>query len=687
MTGNDRRNLRDTQPNAREMSKSASQYGRYEAPPRQAARAVGSYSASERAEGEYLSRRAVREQYVDDARAGEYRQHAESYARDPYSDEDAYARRSHTSSDSGADGYARDRYYGGQSADAQHERADVPDWVVSATQAFRQRPSAPPPAGYMHGDARDLDYARSDDSVPPREPVRAAISVAESTAGARASASGNPPASQAHISASESAPASHTYPSVSDVTGAEHSAARRSARRAVSASPYGQTASQAASQAHEARNTPASDNGDADLSWSERRRERKRQRTERKSMKRALRRLPVGGIPAGREGADAGNAPAAQSGNARAANTHAMSSASIRAASNAGAAASTHAPDASRAAQPGSPQPADIQASSSPSSSADEQTQPKLSRRQRRKARKRQRRADKRARRAARKGAAAQPEQTSGETSSSAKPRKRRWPRRLMILAALLAAMIMLSLNEPALTYTPLGPLASASYNMLSLVVDGCYHIQYAMSNMFTRDYDYDYDDEPARESNFPLTLLVNYWNPLPDDLSPALVNIGDGRQVDARCADDLDAMLDACRKAGHDPVICSAYRSHSYQTGLYENKVKRLRNEGMSEDDARKEAMTVVAYPGTSEHQTGLALDIVDASYQELDEEQENTDVQKWLMKNSYRYGFILRYPTGKSRITGIIYEPWHYRYVGRDVAREVYESGLCFEEYLQQR
>lgn len=687
MTGNDRRNLRDTQPNAREMSKSASQYGRYEAPPRQAARAGGAYSAPERAEGEYLSRRAVREQYVDDARAGEYRQHAEGYARDPHSDEDAYARRSHASSDSGADSYARDRYYGGQSADAQHERADVPDWVVSATQAFRQRPSAPPPAGYMPGDARDIDYARSDDSVPPREPVRAAISVAESTAGARASASGNQPASQAHISASESAPASHTYPSTSDVTGAEHSAARRSARRAVSASPYGQTASQAASQAHEARNTPASDNGDADLSWSERRRERKRQRTERKSMKRALRRLPVGGIPAGREGADAGNAPAAQSGNARAANTHAMSSASIRAASNAGAAASTHAPDASRAAQPGSPQPADIQASSSPSSSADEQTQPKLSRRQRRKARKRQRRADKRARRAARKGAAAQPEQTSGETSSSAKPRKRRWPRRLMILAALLAAMIMLALNEPALTYTPLGPLASASYNMLSLVVDGCYHIQYAMSNMFTRDYDYDYDDEPARESNFPLTLLVNYWNPLPDDLSPALVNIGDGRQVDARCADDLDAMLDACRKAGHDPVICSAYRSHSYQTGLYENKVKRLRNEGMSEDDARKEAMTVVAYPGTSEHQTGLALDIVDASYQELDEEQENTDVQKWLMKNSYRYGFILRYPTGKSRITGIIYEPWHYRYVGRDVAREVYESGLCFEEYLQQR
>lgn len=665
MTGNDRRSQGDAQFKGTHMSKSASPYERYEAPSRRAA-LTGPSDASQRAEGEYHSRRAARDRHADEARAGEYRQRTEGYAREPY-EEDAYARHEH---DGSADSCDCDWCYRG--TPAQNERADVPDWVASASQAFRQRPSAPPPAGYMPGDARELDYARSDDSVPPREPVRAAISVAESTAGARASIDEVQPAAQARISASESTPASHTYPSASDVTGAEHSAAHRSARRAVSASPYGQTASQATSHAHEARNTTASDNGNADLSWSERRRERKRQRAERKSMKRALRRLPVGGIPAGREGVDAGNAPAAQSGN-------------VRAASTAGSAASAHVPDASRAVQPSSPQPADIQASSSPSSSADEQAQPKLSRRQRRKARKRQRRADKRARRAARKGAVAQPEQTSSGADARAKPRKRRWPRRLMILAALLAAMIMLALNEPALMYTPLGPLASASSNMLSLVVDGCYHIQYAMSHMFTRDY--DYDDEPARESNFPLTLLVSYWNPLPDDLSPALVSIGDGRQVDARCADDLRAMLSACEEAGHRPVVRSAYRSHSYQAGLYENKVERLRNEGMSEREARKEAMTVVAYPGTSEHQTGLALDIVDANYQELDTEQENTAVQKWLMKNSYRYGFILRYPTGKSSITGIIYEPWHYRYVGRDVAREVYESGLCFEEYLEQR
>ena len=94
---------------------------------------------------------------------------------------------------------------------------------------------------------------------------------------------------------------------------------------------------------------------------------------------------------------------------------------------------------------------------------------------------------------------------------------------------------------------------------------------------------------------------------------------------------------------------------------------------------------MTVVALPGTSEHQLGLALDLVDESYQNLDEGQENTKVQKWLMQNSWRYGFILRYPTDKSSVTGIIYEPWHYRYLGRDMARDVYESGLCLEEFLK--
>ena len=86
------------------------------------------------------------------------------------------------------------------------------------------------------------------------------------------------------------------------------------------------------------------------------------------------------------------------------------------------------------------------------------------------------------------------------------------------------------------------------------------------------------------------------------------------------------------------------------------------------------------------SEHQTGLALDIVAAGYQILDEEQEDTAEQKWLMENSWKYGFILRYPSEKSDITGIGYEPWHYRYVGKAAAADIYRTGVCLEEYLSQ-
>ena len=104
----------------------------------------------------------------------------------------------------------------------------------------------------------------------------------------------------------------------------------------------------------------------------------------------------------------------------------------------------------------------------------------------------------------------------------------------------------------------------------------------------------------------------------------------------------------------------------------------------GYSRERAETEAGEQVAIPGTSEHQLGLAVDIVDISYQLLDRSQEDTAVQKWLMEHSWEYGFILRYPDGKSEITGITYEPWHYRYVGRENAEQIYRRGFCLEEYL---
>ena len=177
----------------------------------------------------------------------------------------------------------------------------------------------------------------------------------------------------------------------------------------------------------------------------------------------------------------------------------------------------------------------------------------------------------------------------------------------------------------------------------------------------------------------------MNPWTPLAEDYQLTLTQLKNGQAVDERCYPDLQEMMDACRADGLEPLICSSYRTWEKQEKLYQNKIRRLIDAGVDPELAPEEAGKVVAVPGTSEHQLGLALDIVDTSYQVLDEAQE-TAVQQWLMAHSWEYGFILRYPSDKSDITGIIYEPWHYRYVGRAAAKEIYEQGICLEEYLAQ-
>ena len=189
-----------------------------------------------------------------------------------------------------------------------------------------------------------------------------------------------------------------------------------------------------------------------------------------------------------------------------------------------------------------------------------------------------------------------------------------------------------------------------------------------------------------AAEGADPLLTLVNPWNTIPEGWKVDLVSIGNGHRVDRTCYDDLMAMLTACRAAGHTPMVKSSYRTQATQKQLYENKVSQWRSYGYSDTDARKKAATIVAVPGTSEHQLGWAVDIVDKSYQVLDEKQAQTPAQQWLMAHSWEYGFILRYPVDKSEVTGIIYEPWHYRYVGRDNAKKIFASGLCLEEYLEE-
>ena len=179
---------------------------------------------------------------------------------------------------------------------------------------------------------------------------------------------------------------------------------------------------------------------------------------------------------------------------------------------------------------------------------------------------------------------------------------------------------------------------------------------------------------------------LVNSNHPLSSDFTITTSTLSNGLTFDSRAYGALMDMLDACRAAGLEPLVCSAYRSVEKQTELFEQKVDSLMEQGLSYDEAYAAAATEVAIPGTSEHSLGLAADICALSYQILDESQEDTPEQQWLMEHCWEYGFILRYPPEKQSVTGIIYEPWHYRYVGVEDALKIRDSGLCLEEYLEQ-
>ena len=177
---------------------------------------------------------------------------------------------------------------------------------------------------------------------------------------------------------------------------------------------------------------------------------------------------------------------------------------------------------------------------------------------------------------------------------------------------------------------------------------------------------------------------LVNAENPMQEGYVPELAEVENGYSVDARIAEDLNAMLAAERADGSQPQICSAYRSVEKQVQVFNDTVNSWINQGSSFWDAYQRTTQEVALPGTSEHGIGLAVDIVSNQYAELDAKQAETKEAQWLQEHCYEYGFILRYPPEKQSLTGIIYEPWHYRYVGREMAQKIKESGLTLEEYL---
>lgn len=182
--------------------------------------------------------------------------------------------------------------------------------------------------------------------------------------------------------------------------------------------------------------------------------------------------------------------------------------------------------------------------------------------------------------------------------------------------------------------------------------------------------------------------VLANPWNPLPEEFDDNLQTKGGLRgnsseKIDLRAYDALKQML--ADGAEHNLRLASGYRTVEKQRALFEGRVEKLMNKGYSRAAAEKEVLKDTAYPGTSEHNTALAADLLGEDYGWLTQDFAKTDAYKWLIANCAKYGFILRYPKGMEHITGYTFEPWHYRYVGVEVATYIMENELTLEEYLE--
>ena len=186
-----------------------------------------------------------------------------------------------------------------------------------------------------------------------------------------------------------------------------------------------------------------------------------------------------------------------------------------------------------------------------------------------------------------------------------------------------------------------------------------------------------------------PLMVLVNHTSKMPDDYTFDTKECGSATAVNKTLQTvACDAFLSMQKAAAADGVTVwmqSGYRSVKYQTSLYERKTKYYLDKGYDNATAREKAAAVVNPPGYSEHNCGLAADLNSPEHTGLDEGFEKTAAFRWLCEHAGDYGFILRYPKDAEDKTEIIYEPWHWRYVGVENAAKINASGLCFEEYIE--
>ena len=199
---------------------------------------------------------------------------------------------------------------------------------------------------------------------------------------------------------------------------------------------------------------------------------------------------------------------------------------------------------------------------------------------------------------------------------------------------------------------------------------------------------------EPVKNVPTPneFCTLVNPHNKLDSDFEVETREIkGTGKLFDIKAADSLEAMLNDAAAAGYPMYLVSTYRTIKYQQGLFDRKTNEYLKMGYTDEAAKEEAAKWVAIPGTSEHNLGLAADIVSSTWynnnNDLTQEFEETEHFKWLYEHCTDYGFILRYPKSKESITEIAYEPWHYRYVGREVAKYIMENEITLEEFWEEQ
>lgn len=202
----------------------------------------------------------------------------------------------------------------------------------------------------------------------------------------------------------------------------------------------------------------------------------------------------------------------------------------------------------------------------------------------------------------------------------------------------------------------------------------------------FESDNTLEVEAKRLAEAYSKLLLLVNHEHALKKENIPALRSICKGRLQAADCLyEDLCEMLEAAGKENHHFWIASAYRSREYQQEIIDRGVRTNLSQGMTYEEALEEVYRESMSPGHSEHETGMALDILASSNQNMDQSQENTPENHWLQQHCYEYGFILRYPKGKEEITGIAYEPWHVRYVGREAAAFLNRNDMTLEEFRE--